>query len=32
MSVSWLLIGGGVVIAVIAIACIFIFVGRSGRD
>jgi hypothetical protein len=32
MSLSLLIIGAAVVIAVIAIACLLIFVGRSGRD
>jgi len=32
MSVSLLFIGAAVVVAVIAIACILFFVGRSDRD
>jgi hypothetical protein len=32
MSVSFLLIGAVAVVAVIVIACILFFVGRSGRD
>jgi hypothetical protein len=32
MSLSFLLIGAEVMVAVIAVACILLFVGRSVRD
>jgi hypothetical protein len=32
MSLSFLLIGAAVVVAIIAVACILLFVGRSDRD